>query len=261
MTPLAHLICRTIIERPKSFYGEGDRKRFRDLTYDIHCFEVSKICDLAWNAVDSIASDFARRVDSWVWNWDDENMFLPFPKTWLEFKLHGPGRDAARLAFLLEEDKTSRIKFTVISLYDGELSTSDESVITPTGYEFPGVNDDERAQRMESTLFAQSLLVLINTPGLLGQKTFQPHRGLERELIRAQKLIGKFPLHAFTEIVLHVSEGPRFADGSIQEGRFTGERALHWVRAYKWKTTGIKCPAHLRGNPALGFEQRRYVVT
>lgn len=88
-----------------------------------------------------------------------------------------------------------------------------------------------------------------------------PHRGLERALIANQKLVGKFPLHAWTEIKLHVTP-PKEAEGE-HEAHLTGERALHFCRAHLRIRLGrlevVK--AHWRGNPAIGIKQSRYTVT
>lgn len=117
----------------------------------------------------------------------------------------------------------------------------------------------EREMRRDAVLLFGAL-AFINSPRIIGRRQHMPHRGLERELLRQQKVIGKFPLHAWTEIVLEVTP-PKEADGQHEyEAHLTGKRALHFVRAHlrirDGKLSFVK--AHWRGDAALGIKQSRY---
>lgn len=78
-----------------------------------------------------------------------------------------------------------------------------------------------------------ALLGMINTPRIFQRIVHQPHAGLQRKMVAAKSLIGKFPLGAWTEILLKVPApegGPKSTSGT--DGYLSGERALHWCRAH-----------------------------
>src|SRR5262249_44452213 len=76
-------------------------------------------------------------------------------------------------------------------------------------------------------------LALINTPRVIGQKRHNPNERVERDKLKQMKLVGKFPLRAWTEIVLHVTTNPDDrSDEPSQEAHLTGERCLHYCRTY-----------------------------
>lgn len=105
-------------------------------------------------------------------------------------------------------------------------------------------------------------LALINSPKIIGRKTHLPHAGLQRKLARAKGIVGKYPLHAWTELLLEVTP-PKDESGLIeQETTLTGERALHFVRAHLRIVGGklVRVSAHWRGNAALGIKRTRYSV-
>jgi hypothetical protein len=52
------------------------------------------------------------------------------------------------------------------------------------------------------------ILSLINSPRIIGQRGHYPHGRAERERLKKLKLIGKFPLWAWTEILLRVTPHP-----------------------------------------------------
>jgi hypothetical protein len=105
-----------------------------------------------------------------------------------------------------------------------------------------------------------ALLALINTPRVIGQRMHYPHQRLEREKLARLKLVGKFPLRAWTEIILKVAPPDDRSGEPSQEGHLTGERCLHFCRTYLRVRLGMLeyVDAHWRGNPALGMKQSRY---
>jgi hypothetical protein len=104
-------------------------------------------------------------------------------------------------------------------------------------------------------------LALINSPRVIGQRGHYPHGRTERDLLKKLKLVGKFPLRAWTEIMLEVTPFPRDArrEGS-KEMHLTGEKCLHYCRTYLRVRLGQLeyIEGHWRGNPALGMKQSRY---
>lgn len=104
-----------------------------------------------------------------------------------------------------------------------------------------------------------SLLVLdlINTPGLVGLRQHDPHRGLARKL--ATYRAGSYPLRGWSEIVLkhqtRIAEEPEHHTGA------TFHKCLHFVRSHLRHYRDGKVsviPAHWRGDPALGIKRTRY---
>ena len=90
MTPLAHRIVKelTLPQNQRS----KDVGRIRDRMDDVHCFEVSEISE----AAEAMST---RLLETGI---DDELMFLPAPKTWIEFERIIEGR-RFRIGYLMEE--------------------------------------------------------------------------------------------------------------------------------------------------------------
>jgi hypothetical protein len=105
-----------------------------------------------------------------------------------------------------------------------------------------------------------AFLALINTPRIIGRRQHMPHERVEREKLKALGLVGKFPLHAWTEIVLKVAPPDDRTGEPSTEGHLTGERCLHFVRTFLRVRMGQLeyVESHWRGNPALGMKRSRY---
>jgi hypothetical protein len=107
--------------------------------------------------------------------------------------------------------------------------------------------------------FSVLALDLINTPGLVGLRQHDPHRGLARKLYATRS--GSYPLRGWSEIVL--KHQTRIADDPERHTGATFHKCLHFVRSHlrhyrDGKVTVI--PAHWRGDPALGIKRTRYLV-
>ena len=106
------------------------------------------------------------------------------------------------------------------------------------------------------------ILSLINTPKTIGRRQHMPHRGLQKNLLRSRSPIGKFPLHAWTEILLHVTAPKDLSDEGSVEAHLTGAKALHFCRAHLRVRFGrvevVK--GHWRGDASLGIKRSRYKV-
>jgi hypothetical protein len=107
---------------------------------------------------------------------------------------------------------------------------------------------------------AYAILALINTPRVIGQRTHWPHARIEREKLKNLKLVGKFPLRAWTEIILKVAQQDDRTGEPSEEHHLTGERCLHYCRTYLRVRLGMieYVEGHWRGNPALGMKRSRY---
>jgi hypothetical protein len=102
-------------------------------------------------------------------------------------------------------------------------------------------------------------LDLINTPGLIGMRQHDPHRGLARRLSTIRG--GSYPLRGWSEVVL--KHQTRIAEPGERLTGATFHKCLHFVRSHlrhyqDGKVTVI--PAHWRGDPALGIKRTRYLV-
>ena len=122
-----------------------------------------------------------------------------------------------------------------------------------------GVEYDKPVARIDDFVH-YAALALINTPRIIGQRIHRPHERLEREKLKKLGLVGKFPLHAWTEIILKIAPpDDRTGEPSV-EGHLTGERCLHFCRTYIRVRLGMieYIEGHWRGNPALGMKRSRY---
>jgi hypothetical protein len=108
------------------------------------------------------------------------------------------------------------------------------------------------------------ILFFINTPHICGQKIHQPHAGLQRKLAKSRGMIGKFPLHAWTELTLwcDADDMRELASDEAIESHYSGKRCQHFVRSFlRWRRGQLeRVKAHWRGDPALGMKRTRYVA-
>lgn len=281
MTPLAHRIVKemTLPLKRRTFL---DRGKLLPLMTDIHCFEVSAIHDLALNL---IAPEDDRRLKegtfSIISSLQDTTSFLPAPRTWIEF-CHAPGGEKTRTGALLFENG-SRISFLgaqqagdglCFSLPDAfllpRIIRSGERDFLDMTYDFSfntealGQNGKVKMTEYLATvgMLLHIFLAMINTPKMIGRRQHMPHRGLERELIAQQKVIGRFPLHAWTEIKLEVAVPRDLSEEAEHEDHLTGRKALHFCRAHLRHVNGalVFVRPHWRGDASLGIKRSRYKV-
>jgi hypothetical protein len=230
---------------------------------DIHCFEATQVIPLVAE-LGKIAQDMDEEQNDQMYALGS---FLPAPKTWIEFKFG----QLQRIGVLCEQedDDCARVTaFWKISAWDiGLISTSSSTYRVFPYKDVPVPNDwaaalgDETGWRILSLV--HTILVIINSPRLIGREQHMPHRGLERRLERAKELVGSFPLRAWTELKLSVADIGRNADGTMHEAHYTGEKCLHFCRSHLRIRRGRleRVTAHWRGNPALGIKRTRYAVT
>ena len=119
--------------------------------------------------------------------------------------------------------------------------------------------EEPRADILEFMQYAT--LALINSPRIIGRQLYYPHMRAERDKLKKLKLVGKFPLRAWTEILLRVATRPEDRSGDDpEEAHLTGERCLHYCRSFLRVRNGFLeyVIGHWRGNPALGMKRSRY---
>jgi hypothetical protein len=262
MTPLARKIVNELMLPLK-------QREFNDVCgilkrmSDVHCFEVSEVSLLSR----SMMEDMIRLPKS-----VGPLAFLPAQRTWIEEK----DTDGARFGVLLSsvngpDGKPHHAAVDTAVWSDRSFKSVGNGVIELIGSLRPGeaprsmmlshcktTPDDLESNRFTYWLYA--VLALINSPRIIGRKQHMPHRGLERAIIARRGVIGKFPLHAWTEIKLEVNS-PKDASGEgSQEAHYTGERALHFCRAHIRIRLGKLeiVRGHWRGDASLGMRQSRY---
>jgi hypothetical protein len=236
MTPLAHAIAKelTRTEGKRTF---ADRVGLLEQMHDIHCFDVSSVAEY----MDLVCQPFATIGEMAK----DDRCFLPAPKTWVELK-----RPDGRVGILLCETCLGEEIFAVESAsHFGSCLVAD-----------PLESDEVVGLRAKIMV---SALLVINSPRNFGRRTHLPHRGLERDLLRRYRGVGKFPLRAWTDIFLKVGGEVEDESGNqTAEGHLTGRRCLHFVRAFKRFRLGRQelVKSCWRGDPALGTKRSRYIL-
>lgn len=224
---------------------------------DVHCFDVTDVREVA---VD-LAGNVGRIIGS------PATTFLPAPKTWIEYtspKTASPDGETSRSGWLLEQSPECRSIISITeAIQQGNWFCSNprerNCLDIETGRNEYGPQLD--AFGPDNMLIA--FLLFINTPKVIGRKQHMPHRGLEKALLRDRKLIGHFPLHAWTEIKLQIGVPVDMRAEVGGEAHLTGNKALHFCRAHLRLRLGRLefVRSHWRGDPALGIKQSRYKLS
>lgn len=250
MTPLAQRHLRSLLDG-EAGSGASSRREMLKLMEDIHCFEVTAALPMLAEikaAADKL-SDPGEMYRG--------RTFLPAPKTWIEWTIGN-----RRFALLLIEGEGIARAILVMGHGFFELGwiSTEADDYSSNGNEILMYTEFLHVKPEIYLAAAHRLLILINTPRIIGRRQHMPHRGLERELLRKQKWVGKFPLHAWTEIKLSISKPTEIDDGEPHEAHLTGRRALHFCRAHlRFRCGQLEyVTSHWRGDPALGIKQSRY---
>lgn len=199
MTPLARRITKELM-LPLKRRSLDDRGGVLAQMGDVHCFECTEVIALARLLGEKLPKHGI----------DERSTFLPAPKTWLEWKT---GRHS-RTGLLLVQNKGA----TAAEIYKSYEYRNEWFSLSRTGklafsYRPLGKTMSNTMKEQKEFLAALdgsdeailALLSIINTPRIIGRRQHMPHRGFERDLVRAMKAVGKFPLHAWTEIKLEVA--------------------------------------------------------
>lgn len=240
MTPLAQRLVRQMIGDPSDEIIP-DRANISPMLLEAHCFEITDIFQLAM----SLSSDPKFVPD------DLTASFLPAPLTWIEYRIGD-----TRFGNLLIE-REDKQKFDMFSVS----ATKGRSPFDGVGQNYEIIEKTDVIPQ-STAAFILCTLAMINTPRIIGRVQHMPHVGLERRLLKNRKNIGKFPLHAWTEIKLRVHP-PLEQDGVSHESHLTGKRCLHFCRAHLRIRSGALeyVSAHWRGDASLGVKRSRYVVS
>lgn len=277
MTPLAHRIIKDMtlpVKRRTMTLEPALLAHFRE---EVHCFEVTAIQDLATDLKNQMLDSGLPSISG---------AFLPAERTWLEWIIPddpdekmpkarvgvmlvrcrdgfadvfetiggdmGPRQRFGRLALSDELEKIS------VAYPEWDLETEKHYIRLDPHLPAPHT-PDRPAYSFMWTLYA--LLLAINTPHITSRTQHDPHRGLAREVLAHRKLLGIFPLQAWTEITLK----PGVIDSEEQHDAVTGTTgtvALHWTRAHRRRIHGVwtMISDYWSGDGSLGIRQSRYKV-
>lgn len=266
MSPLAHQIVKelTLPVRDRKIEDYSDLKH---QMAGVHCFDFSKAMDVH-KEVKGLLADQINPSQSL--RCLGQKAFLPAPKTWIEFTW-----SYGRIGYLLEDRATGEHDRNVfcsafIAIQKGSRITTSPCGAFPLSDEIAETDmlplkagrymSDEYFGRDVARIYAA--LAIINTPRLIGRITRTPHRGLERALKAQQSVIGKYPLHAWSEITIEAFPKYTAADGTVIEAHLTGRKCLHFCRSHLRIRMGRLeiVSSHWRGDPALGIKRTRYNV-
>lgn len=271
MTPLAQMIVRDSLERPDrrrlQWRIANDDFRQGDFYQDLlraHCFEFSAV----WEAVGPLAikmmsQDGGKTISALT---ETAFAFLPAPSTWIEYLI-----DGGRSGILLVEAETLAIGVVIVwHKSTNRLMAMQPFALPLRGHpelgalRFPAKEDwqtEEQVSSMHATVIdVYPMLAMINSPRVILRRQHMPHAGLQKTLAAARGMVGKFPLLAWTEIILEVR--PPDIDLQDHEASLTGKKALHFCRKHLRIRLGKLelVSAHWRGDPALGIKRSRYVM-
>lgn len=244
MTPMAQMVVRKSI-------ADGHQYIPQLLSSDCHCFEVTEVRPLM--------VDLAKNAEWRVSN--DQHIFLPSPITWIEWKTNN-GRNAGKL----ESDGP---KLTLSFYYDNGKVFGAREDINIFRHPDDGrlqigiskdLDDDDRIECLSFSRLFLAALALINTPRIISQRQHMPHAGLQRQIAASKKMVGRFPLRAWTEIVLEVHR-PKTHEAD-HDTHLSGGKALHFCRAHlRIKRGRVEFVSHhWRGDPSIGIKRSRYKV-
>lgn len=260
MTPLAHAIVKELT-LPLKNRSLNDPDEMLARVDDVHCFEVTEVLD--------VVAELARQYPKHGIR--DELMFLPAPRTWIEHQT-----DFGYFGILIEDvgaeewatwrawGQPKRLGKAERWIDVGRKQERLRPLPSPSKPRLHAaalqLNSifQQNAAELHGCEWIRAVLAIINTPRIIGRTTHMPHAGLQKRLARARGLVGRFPLHAWTEIKLKVCP-PKVETGD-DEIWLTGHRALHFVRCHLRIRLGQLelVSAHWRGDPALGIKQSRY---
>lgn len=257
MTPLLGRIAKesTLPVRERTFNDHAGLLKRLD---DVHCFECSEVFDVAGELA-KVEHGKGRTLDALA--------FLPAPNTWLEWR-----RADLREGVLLQADEDGRLasarwaagsdSIFCSARQAGRLLLRGDGSVDGPHYAVRVMEGQSQAETNGWTLLIYALLAMINTPRIIGQRTHMPHAGLQRRLAAARGIQGKFPLRAWTEIVLEVRPPVHADDKDPLEIQLTGARALHFVRSHLRVRRGQLeiVSAYWRGDASLGIKQSRYSI-
>lgn len=257
VTPLARqVINQILVPSEKRIIHDAAHIMYR--MADIHCFEVSEVIEQANELVEKGGLNGLTVMA-------EAMCFLPAPKTWIEWK----SSEIGRIGFLLEEiDNKTRAQVNIIVWNGDGITSLPEKFAMPlvgnksigTIITYPGMSDERANECGRLAAILVGALAFINTPRIIGRRQHMPNRGLEKKILKDRKSPSVFPLNAWTEVILHITEPMDVSNQESVEAHYTGQRARHFCRAHLRIQYGkiVVVRGHWRGDLSLGLVQTRY---
>jgi hypothetical protein len=266
MTPLARELMRDM-----PYFGWADRKLFMaefDETHFFECTAVEALIRLQGDQMEAAFSDagrFNRRL-----------AFLPAPKTWIEvvdpvqgrialiLDGHGNSSQGCDIHTISRSEQGDFRRWRLGDFLETQLPLIDSGGVPDRHQAAEQIrrNGKTSSRPLLAHFWVYAALAIINSPRIIGQRTHHPHERIERERLKALGLVGKFPLRAWTEIILRVALPEDRSGHPSNEAHLTGAKCLHYCRTHlRWnagKLEYIPVEGHWRGNPALGIKPTRY---
>jgi len=270
VTPLAQRLVRQLTLPVKDRTFENmDFVRF--ISTDLHCFEVTAIQDHAIDLGNNLGIQYRAGNRTLP-----PTVFLPAEKTWYEFVC-----DGTRFGYLAVGDE-KLINLTEV-LYRPEAGARlvchmDINLVDQTmTWRMISDGADKLIRKVYEGTYNGDTIVgyvnvnfvmffgfmcMINQPRSINRTTHQPHAGFQRNLAHSMGMVGRFPLHAWTELFLDTGKLETGKTGD-HDAYLSGRKCLHWCRSHlrfydEGKWTVIK--EHWRGDPSIGIKQSRYIV-
>lgn len=259
MTPFAQAILNDCARPVKDRQFADGGHSLASKLLEAHCFDITAVNSAVISMTTRLVNDNRSFGEEGSRSIIGKMAFLPAETVWIEAR----GSTGHRLGFLVTIDGEN----ATFMLADQEkfgasanfypLYLGDAQRLTSVG-NFSGKNS---RLGFAYSAIVYCALAMINTPRVIGRKQHMPHAGLQRKLAAAQGMVGKFPLRAWTELVLEVTV-PRVGGERSHETRLTGGKALHFCRAHLRLQNGclVLVSPHWRGDPALGIKQTQYSV-
>ena len=267
VTPLAHRFAKELTLPLKD-------RRITDLAKilpelgQVHCFDCSEIYDSInrmINEEQAVATAVALLPQT----------FIPCEIAWLEVDRQiindGPPGAGDKTALIVWMEKDTFYVSIAASHrevsgypYSHTIGSLRPNPTSPAGLDvgitkgLDGSTSEAQALLFLCASIAILMLDIINQPTLCRLVTHQPHRGLERALLRAG--VGRYPLLAWQEIVITHED---FGDEDEAVAHLTGRKCLHFVRGHRRQYRDgrlTQVAHHWRGDPALGIKRTRYKV-
>jgi hypothetical protein len=183
---------------------------------------------------------------------DEDTYFLPSDTFWFEYV-----ENQARFGYLVTDFKWPKLNMQAVS--PGSRDIKNITIWSNIRFDI----DDEISSHAKPVVLLRNLLKLINHPRVINQQTFNPHAGLQKKLIAAKAMTGKFPLKAWTNLTLKCGEPPEDKSGvAPKKTILSGARCQHWVISHRRVIGGVEriVKGHWRGDPSLGIKRSRYIL-
>lgn len=268
MTPLAYELLKDLTT-PGAFKSRDPqaRKTLWPIVTEAKFFDLVSVQPLILDLSPKLEASFKKRSTI-----NRRLAFLPAPVTWMEYAPMVDGGFPIAIVLISPDLARTTVNADVVAV---SKQNAHWSAIRMTANPLPLVGSsavpDEAAEQkrwgkqdqdvpLAAHFISYASLALINSPRIIGRRQHMPHERIEREKLKSLGLVGKFPLRAWTEIILKVAPPDDRTGEPSTEGHLTGEKCLHFVRTFLRVRMGQLeyVESHWRGNPALGMKRSRY---